>query len=91
MIGSPPCDPRRGPVRGTSARRLVPQRGSTESAHVCLTVVYIDIEITSMRAKVDEVRARLATVTIVDDVAVARLEAAGWTCLPPGSAAEAPG
>jgi len=38
-----------------------------------------------MRARVDEVRARL---TIVDDVAVARLEAAGWTCLPPGTAAD---
>ena len=37
-----------------------------------------------MRARVDEVRARL---TIVGDVAVARLEAAGWTCLPPGTAA----
>ncbi len=53
--------------------------------------VAVDIEIANMRARVDEVQARLATVTIVDDVAVARLEAAGWTCLPPGTAAEAPG
>ena len=53
--------------------------------------VAVDIEIANMRARVDEVQARLATVTIVDDVAVARLEAAGWTCLPPGSAAGAPG
>ncbi len=44
----------------------------------------------NMRSRVDEVRARLATVTIVDDVAVARLEAAGWTCLPPGTAADPP-
>ena len=52
--------------------------------------VAVDVEVASMRARVDEVRARLATVTIVDDVAVARLEAAGWTCLPPGTAAGPP-
>lgn len=52
--------------------------------------VAVDIEIADMRSKVDEVRARLATVTIVDDEAVARLEAAGWTCLPPGTAAGPP-
>jgi len=66
-----------------TAARFTPG-GTTDAAAA------VDVEITNMRARVEQVSARLATVTIVDDVAVARLEAAGWTCLPPGTADDPP-
>ncbi len=67
-----------------TAARFTPG-GTTDAAAA------VDVEITNMRARVEQVSARLATVTIIDDEAVTRLEAAGWTCIPPGTAAEAPG